>query len=130
MRALAQRGGKFMARARKRNWKTLPHVPGRAFEQISVDGVVLCFALGIAAFTGLVFGLAPALQVGARDLHDDLKSGGKGAGAAASSSKWLRNSLVVGEIALSLCLLIAAGSCSAPSSTCAPLKSACVRTKC
>jgi len=47
--------------------------------------------------------------VGARDLHDDLKSGGKGAGAAASSSKWLRNSLVVGEIALSLCLLIAAG---------------------
>ena len=89
--------------------KTLPSVPGRAFEQISVDGVVLCFALGIAVFTGLVFGLAPALQVGARDLHDDLKSGGKGAGAAASSSKWLRNSLVVGEIALSLCLLIAAG---------------------
>jgi putative ABC transport system permease protein len=60
-------------------------------------------------FTGLVFGLAPALQVGARDLHDDLKSGGKGAGAAASSSKWLRNGLVAGEIALSLCLLIAAG---------------------
>ena len=89
--------------------KALPSVPGRAFEQISVDGVVLCFALGIAVFTGLVFGLAPALQVGARDLHDDLKSGGKGAGAAASSSKWLRNSLVVGEIALSLCLLIAAG---------------------
>jgi putative ABC transport system permease protein len=89
--------------------KALPSVPGRAFEQISVDGVVLCFALGIAVFTGLVFGLAPALQVGARDLHDDLKSGGKGAGAAASSSRWLRNSLVVGEIALSLCLLIAAG---------------------
>ena len=89
--------------------KALPSVPGRAFEQISVDGVVLCFALGVAVFTGLVFGLAPALQVGARDLHDDLKSGGKGAGAAASSSKWLRNSLVVGEIALSLCLLIAAG---------------------
>jgi len=89
--------------------KALPSVPGRAFEQISVDGVVLCFALGIAVFTGLVFGLAPALQVGARDLHDDLKSGGKGAGTAASSSKWLRNSLVVGEIALSLCLLIAAG---------------------
>ncbi len=89
--------------------KALPSVPGRAFEQVSVDGVVLCFALGIAVFTGIVFGLAPALQVGARDLHDDLKSGGKGAGAAASSSKWLRNSLVVGEIALSLCLLIAAG---------------------
>jgi len=89
--------------------KALPSVPGRAFEQINVDGVVLCFALGIAVLTGLVFGLAPALQVGARDLHDDLKSGGKGAGAAASSSKWLRDGLVAGEIALSLCLLIAAG---------------------
>jgi putative ABC transport system permease protein len=89
--------------------KALPHVPSRAFEQISVDGVVLCFALGMALLTGIVFGLAPALQVGSQDLHDDLKSGGKGAGAAASSSKWVRNGLVVGEIALSLCLLIAAG---------------------
>ncbi|HTP44307.1 MAG TPA: ABC transporter permease, partial [Candidatus Acidoferrum sp.] len=89
--------------------KSLPGAAGRAFEQVSVDATVLLFALGIAVLTGLVFGLAPALQVGARDLHDDLRSGGKGVGAAASSSKWLRNALVVGEIALSLCLLIGAG---------------------
>jgi len=89
--------------------RSLPGAPLRVLDQISVDGTVLGFAVGIAALTGLVFGLAPALQVGRRDLHDDLKSGGKGAGVAASSSKWLRNGLVVGEIALSLCLLIGAG---------------------
>jgi putative ABC transport system permease protein len=89
--------------------RSLPGAPLRVLDQISVDGTVLGFALGIAALTGLVFGLAPAMQVGRRDLHDDLKSGGKGAGMAASSSKWLRNGLVVGEIALSLCLLIGAG---------------------
>jgi putative ABC transport system permease protein len=89
--------------------RSLPGAPLRVLDQISVDGPVLGFAVGIAALTGLVFGLAPALQVGRRDLHDDLKSGGKGAGVAASSSKWLRNGLVVGEIALSLCLLIGAG---------------------
>ena len=89
--------------------RSLPHLPMRMFAQIRVDGAVLSFALAIAVLTGLVFGLAPALQVGRRDLHDDLKSGGKGAGAAAASSTWLRNGLVVGEIALSLCLLIGAG---------------------
>ena len=88
---------------------SLPGIPVNQFGEIHLDLTVLCFALGIAALTGLVFGLAPALQVGRRDLHDDLKLGGKGAGAAAASSKWLRNGLVVGEIALSLCLLIGAG---------------------
>jgi putative ABC transport system permease protein len=89
--------------------KSLPGVPMRAFEQISVDGTVLGFALGIAVLTGLTFGLVPSLHIGARDLRDDLKSGGKGVRAAAASDKWLRNGLVVGEIALSLCLLIGAG---------------------
>jgi putative ABC transport system permease protein len=89
--------------------RSLPGAPLRVLDQISVDGTALGFAIAIAALTGLVFGLVPALQVGRRDLHDDLKSGGKGAGVAASSSKWLRNGLVVGEIALSLCLLIGAG---------------------
>jgi putative ABC transport system permease protein len=89
--------------------RSLPGAPLRVLDQISVDGTALAFAIAIAALTGLVFGLVPALQVGRRDLHDDLKSGGKGAGVAASSSKWLRNGLVVGEIALSLCLLIGAG---------------------
>ncbi len=88
---------------------TLPGVPLRQSGDIHLDVTVLCFALGIAVLTGLLFGLVPALQVGRRDLHDDLKSGGKGVGSAASSSKWVRNGLVVGEIALSLCLLIGAG---------------------
>ncbi len=88
---------------------TLPGVPLRQSGDIHLDVTVLCFALGIAVLTGLVFGLVPALQVGRRDLHDDLKSGGKGVGSAASSSKWVRNGLVIGEIALSLCLLIGAG---------------------
>jgi putative ABC transport system permease protein len=88
---------------------SLPGVPLRQAGEIHIDVTVLCFALAIAVLTGLVFGLVPALQVGRRDLHDDLKSGGKGVGSAASSSKWVRNGLVIGEIALSLCLLIGAG---------------------
>ena len=88
---------------------TLPGVPLQQAGEIHINVTVLCFALAIAVLTGLVFGLVPALQVGRRDLHDDLKSGGKGVGSAASSSKWVRNGLVIGEIALSLCLLIGAG---------------------
>jgi putative ABC transport system permease protein len=87
----------------------LPGGPLRQAGEIHIDVTVLCFALAIAMLTGLVFGLVPALQVGRRDLHEDLKSGGEGVGSAASSSKWLRNALVMGEIALSLCLLIGAG---------------------
>ena len=72
-----------------------------------IDGTVLLFTLGIAVATGLLFGLAPALQALKPDLHDTLKEGGRGAGASLRKNR-LRSVLVVAQVALSLVLLIGA----------------------
>ena len=89
--------------------RSLPGVPVPDPSQIHLDTTVFFFALGIAILTGLLFGLAPAIHSGRQNLHEELKSGGKGAGMGASSNRWLRDALVVSEVALSLALLIGAG---------------------
>jgi hypothetical protein len=65
----------------------------------------LAYSIGIAVLTGLLFGLAPALQASRADLQDALKEGGRG---TTGSRAWLRNALVVAEVALSLLLLVGA----------------------
>jgi len=75
--------------------------------QFTIDGRVLVFTLVMAVATGLVFGLAPALQASRPDLTDALKDGSRGAGTSRSGQR-LRNALVVAEVALSLVLLIGA----------------------
>ena len=57
--------------------------------------------------TGLLFGLAPALQALKTDLHETLKEGGRGAGGSLRRNR-LRSSLVVAQVALSLALLVSA----------------------
>jgi hypothetical protein len=57
--------------------------------------------------TGLLFGLAPAVQALKADLHETLKEGGRGAGGSLRRN-WLRSALVVAQMALSLVLLISA----------------------
>jgi putative ABC transport system permease protein len=62
----------------------------------------------VALLTGLLFGLAPALQSARLDLTEALKEGGRGAGSGTRRHRTL-NLLVVGEVALAMVLLIGAG---------------------
>ena len=76
-------------------------------EQVGLDYGVLAFAIGISALTGILFGLAPALQASKQDVSGSLKEGGRaGEGHRRTGA---RNLLLVGEVALSLVLLVGAG---------------------
>jgi putative ABC transport system permease protein len=76
-------------------------------DQIGIDYRVLAFALGVSALTGIVFGLAPALQASRLDVSSSLKEGGRtGEGHRRTSARSL---LLIGEVAVSLVLLVAAG---------------------
>jgi putative ABC transport system permease protein len=76
---------------------------------VHINWQVLVFTGGLAMITGLIFGLAPALQSSRQSqvLTDALKSGGRG--SAVSVSQRLRSSLVAGEVAFAVLLVIAAG---------------------
>ncbi len=74
--------------------------------QLTIDGSVVAFTLGLTLLTALVFGLAPAFQATATQLSESFKEGGRQGG---SGRHHLRNLLVIVEVALSLVLLIGAG---------------------
>jgi putative ABC transport system permease protein len=75
-------------------------------EHVRIDSGVIAFTLVIAVAAGLIFGLAPVFQVRAHRLHDMLLASGRG--LVAGSNQRAQQVLVVGEIALSLMLLVGA----------------------
>ena len=81
-------------------------------DEIAIDGRVLGFTFAISLFTGVVFGLVPALRASRLDLNDVLREGGRGTvgtSAFGLGHQQLRRLLISTEIALSLVLLIGAG---------------------
>jgi predicted permease len=78
----------------------------RAYE-VGIDRSVLAFTFGISLLTGLLFGLAPALQSSRTDLQKTLKEGGRS--GVAYTRGWLRSGLMVFEVTSTLVLLIGAG---------------------
>jgi len=76
------------------------------FREIGLDARVLLFTMGISLLTGIIFGLAPALQASKPDLNETLKEAGRG---STGRRHIMRSILVVSEVALTLVLLIGAG---------------------
>ena len=74
-------------------------------DEITLDGRVLLFALAASVLTGLLAGIMPALRAGRAELTDALKEGGRGDGAIGIRTRRL---LVMGEVALSVVLLMGA----------------------
>jgi len=77
-------------------------------QSITIDGKVLIFTVLVSLITGLIFGLAPALQAAHFNLNDTLKESGRDS-AASSRGNRIRGFLVICEVAVSLILLIGAG---------------------
>jgi putative ABC transport system permease protein len=81
-----------------------------AGEMVRLDARVFCFALALALAAGVLAGLAPAWNAGARGLRSGLAEGAAGAGSAGGRRGGrLRRALVVVETALAMALLISAG---------------------
>jgi predicted permease len=77
-------------------------------EEVNIDWRVLLFALGASLLTGVISGLAPALQTLRVDVIRNLKEGAGKTGAEVARGR-LRGGLVVAEISLALMLTIGAG---------------------
>jgi putative ABC transport system permease protein len=74
--------------------------------EIQVNWIVLAFAFAASMVASLLFGISPAWQAAKVDVNDALKQAGRG---VAGSSGFLRDTLVVVQVALSFALTIAAG---------------------
>jgi predicted permease len=72
------------------------------------DWRVFTYVAGVALLAGILAGLAPALRISRTDLNLALREGGRGL-IGESGRHWLRNGLVVVQVAGSLILLVAAG---------------------
>jgi predicted permease len=81
----------------------LPGAPGRG---VALDWRVLSFTAAIAAATGIMFGILPALRATRVNVHDSLKESGRG---IVASRSLLTRALFIAQVAMSLVLLVGAG---------------------
>ena len=77
-------------------------------EDITIDATVLLFTLVISLFAGVLFGLIPVVRFASPNLVSGLKEGGRLSSASRERHR-ARNTLVVGQIALAVVLLVASG---------------------
>ena len=80
---------------------------GAPSQAVTLNPTVLLFTLGLSLFTGLVFGLVPALRVARPDLNRDLKESSRGSSGGARHR--LQRLFIVAETALTVVLLFTAG---------------------
>src|SRR5579872_1163291 len=89
-------------------WQFRPPFLQQSYLSLALDGRVLLFTLGIALATGLIFGLAPALQAARPNLVLELKE--RSGGEVYTGRRFaLRHAFIVAQVALSLVALIGAG---------------------
>jgi putative ABC transport system permease protein len=77
-------------------------------DELSIDGRVFTFAILVALTTTVIFGIVPAIQSARQDPQEALRADGRHSTAGAGRRR-LRAVLTIGEVALSVALLIGAG---------------------
>jgi putative ABC transport system permease protein len=76
--------------------------------EIHMDWRVLAFTFGASVLTGILFGLAPALQISRPNVQETIRETGRGASGSLRQSRF-RQALIVAEVALCVVLLAGAG---------------------
>lgn len=89
------------------NRAATPLSPG--LNPVEIDATVLLFTLGIGVLAAVLFGLAPALQISQTQVNESLKAAAQAVVSPGAVRQRLRDALVIGEIAITLALLVGAG---------------------
>ncbi|MGH9766169.1 MAG: ABC transporter permease, partial [Blastocatellia bacterium] len=79
-----------------------------SLSRVDIELPVLALTLAVSIGAGILFGLAPAIQISRPDLNEGLKEGGRTAGGSTGQRR-LRNGLIVAEVAMAVVLLVSAG---------------------
>ncbi|MGH9703369.1 MAG: ABC transporter permease, partial [Candidatus Acidiferrales bacterium] len=78
-------------------------------KDLGIDFRVLGFTAGLSLLTGLIFGFAPAFEAARSSINASLQESGLAGRSSTGSNRRVRNIFVIGEIALSLLLLVGSG---------------------